>query len=149
MSIAVSTAVPQTSPSPIAACVSPTENSAPSTPTGRYSVQPGCRCLMSMLPPQRRGGTIEWLPGSAGASPIVPGNGANGSVMSSANRTRPADASTSEIRSHGAVNSSASRPKPGMIAVQPHAVGSQLEDLDREHVAGLRAAHEHRAGDAG
>ena len=66
MSIAVSTAVPQTSPSPIAACVSPTENSAPSTPTGRYSVHPGCRCLMSMLPPQRRGGTIEWLPGLGG-----------------------------------------------------------------------------------
>jgi hypothetical protein len=25
-------------------------------------------------------------------------------------------------------------------------VGPRLEDLDREHVAGLRAAHEHRAG---
>ena len=33
---------------------------------------------MSMLPPTRRGGTIECRPGSAGASPIVPQNGFNG-----------------------------------------------------------------------
>ena len=35
MSMAVSTAVPHTSASPIAEWVSPTLNSAPSTPTGR------------------------------------------------------------------------------------------------------------------
>jgi hypothetical protein len=34
-SIGLSIAVPQTSPSPCAAWVSPTENSAPSTSTGR------------------------------------------------------------------------------------------------------------------
>jgi hypothetical protein len=69
-------AVPHTSPSPIAAWVSPTENSAPSTPTGRNRVVPTCRCFVSMLPPQRVGGTIECSPGWAGATPIVPGNGA-------------------------------------------------------------------------
>jgi hypothetical protein len=74
-SIAVSMAVPQTSPSPCAEWVSPTENSAPSTPTGRYRVVPTRRCLVSILPPQREGGTIERGPGSTGATPIVPGNG--------------------------------------------------------------------------
>lgn len=59
-SIDVSIAVPQTSPSPWAAWVSPSENSAPSTPTGRYSVVPGPRYLTSMLPPQRDGGTTGW-----------------------------------------------------------------------------------------
>ena len=36
--IGLSIAVPQTSPSPWAAWVSPTENKAPATSTGRYSV---------------------------------------------------------------------------------------------------------------
>ena len=33
---------------------------------------------MSMLPPTRRGGTMLCSPGSAGARPIVPGNGFSG-----------------------------------------------------------------------
>ena len=45
------------------------------------------------------------------------GFGWDGSVIRSEKRT--VSAVTSEIRSHGSVNSSASRPKPGMIAVQP------------------------------
>jgi hypothetical protein len=99
---------------------------------------------MSMLPPQRRGGTIEWLPGSAGATPIVPGNGANASVMSSANRTRPlADLRDPQPRLAELVGKQAEagndrRPAPGMR--------TQLEDLDGEHVAWLRTAHEHRTG---
>ena len=75
MSMAVSTAVPQTSASPMAAWVSPTEKRAPSTPTGRYRVVPARRCLMSRFPPQSDGGTIECCPGSRGATPMVPGNG--------------------------------------------------------------------------
>ena len=74
---------------------------------------------MSMLPPHRVGGTTECRPGSAGATPMVPGKGANGSVTPSANRTEPRRASTCEIRSHGSGNASARRPNPGMIAVQP------------------------------
>ena len=75
MSIAVSTAVPQTSASPIAEWVSPTENSAPTTPIGSSRVVPARRCVMSMFPPHREGGTIECGPGSGGATPIVPGKG--------------------------------------------------------------------------
>ena len=78
---------------------------------------------MSMLPPHLDGGTTECCPGSAGASPIVPGKGWKGSVMSSANRTLALFASTVEILSQGSGNSSASSPKPGMIAVQPQALG--------------------------
>ncbi len=121
--MAASTAVPHTSPSPIAACVSPTEKSAPSTPTGRYRVVPARRCLMSRLPPQVDGGTIECSPGSGSATPIVPGNGSNGSVIPSAKRTRRVSASTCEMRSHGSGYSSARSPNPGMIAVQPQSPG--------------------------
>ena len=55
----------------------------------QYSVVPGLRCFVSRLPPQRDGGTIECAPGSGRATPSVPGNGRNGSVMRSAKRTRP------------------------------------------------------------
>ena len=40
---------------------------------------------MSMLPPTRRGGTTEWRPGSAGATPIVPANGFSGTRASGPN----------------------------------------------------------------
>ena len=76
--IALSIAVPQTSPSPCAAWVSPTENSPPATSTGSHSIDPFARSLMSRLPPTRRGGTTECSPGSARASPIVPVNGFSG-----------------------------------------------------------------------
>jgi hypothetical protein len=45
----------------------------------------------------------------------------NGSSTSSRKATRPF--AIVEIRSHGSGNSSASRPKPGMIAVQPQSRG--------------------------
>ena len=44
--------------------------------------------------------------------------------MPSAKATRPVSSSTWEIRSQGSGNSSASSPKPGMIAVQPQSRGS-------------------------
>ena len=74
----LSMAVPQTSPSPCAAWVSPIENSAPGTSTGRYSTVPADRARMSRWPPTRRGGTTEWWPGSAGATPTVPAKGFSG-----------------------------------------------------------------------
>ena len=78
-----------------------------------------------MFPPKRDGGTIECSPGSGIATPSVPGKGRCGSVTISPKRTFPAAASTSEIRSHGSGNSSARRPKPGMIAVQPQSLASK------------------------
>ena len=79
---------------------------------------------MSRLPPQSDGGTIECSPGSARATPIVPGNGSKGSVIPSPKRTRRRSPSTSEMRSQGSGNSSASRPKPGISAVQPQSRGA-------------------------
>ena len=76
--MALSIAVPQTSPSPCAAWVSPTENSPPATSTGSHSTVPAARSRTSRLPPTRRGGTTECSPGSAGASPIVPVKGFSG-----------------------------------------------------------------------
>ena len=76
--IGLSIAVPQTSPSPCAAWVSPTESSAPGTSTGSSRTLPAPRSRMSMLPPTRRGGTTLCVPGSAGATPIVPMKGRSG-----------------------------------------------------------------------
>ena len=84
---------------------------------------PARKCFVSRLPPQRDGGTIECSPGSAGATPMVPGNGRYGSVIESLQTTRNRCWSTFEIFSHGSVNSSASRPKPGISAVQPQSCG--------------------------
>src|ERR1700733_12089560 len=103
--IADSTAVPQTSASPIAAWVSPTLNRAPLAATGRYSVVPAGRCLMSMFPPHLVGGRTEWAPGSFGASPIVPGEGGKGGVIWSVKRTVFVAASTWLMFSHGSGNS--------------------------------------------
>ena len=60
--------MPQTSPSPCAACASPAEKSAPSTGIGRKSVVPATSSLQSMFPPQRRGGIVECTPAPAAAS---------------------------------------------------------------------------------
>ena len=106
-----------------------------------------CRCLMSMLPPHVRGGTIEWLAGLGRRDP----DGARERSerkrdVVARTRTRPLDASTSEIRSHGSVNSSASRPKPGMIAVQPQRAGRSSRISTASTSPGLSALHEHRTG---
>ena len=79
-----SIAVPETSPSPCAACPSPAEKSAPSTGIGRKSVVPATSSLQSMLPPQRRGGIVEWTPGSSGGIPSTPRNGASRTARSGA-----------------------------------------------------------------
>ncbi|CAB4759684.1 unannotated protein [freshwater metagenome] len=76
----LSIAVPHTSPSPCAACVSPSESSAPVTSTGNKSSVPSAISRISILPPTRRGGTTECRPASAGASPTVPTKGFRGTV---------------------------------------------------------------------
>jgi hypothetical protein len=76
-----SIAVPPTSPSPCAACPSPRYSSAPSTFTGRYSVEPATSSLQSIFPPaSARGGRVECSPGDAGATPVTPRNGARSRV---------------------------------------------------------------------
>ncbi len=77
---------------------------------------------MSRLPPHCVGGSTEYCPGCRGATPIVPGNGANGSVTLWLNLTFSLAPSTSLMFSQGSGNSSASSPKPGMIAVQPQSL---------------------------
>src|SRR3546814_732588 len=79
---------------------------------------------MSMLPPTRRGGTTECCPGSAGARPMVPQNGFRGTLPPAPYSAGANDCgSYFQIWSAGSLNWSASRPKPGMLAVQPQPEG--------------------------
>src|SRR5262245_19384019 len=81
---------------------------------------------MSMLPPIRRGGTAECCPGSARAGPMVPQKGLGGTLPPG-----PDIAGASVFGSYfqiwraGSGNWSASRPKPGMLAVQPQPDGAE------------------------
>ena len=87
MRIGASIAVPQTSPRPWAACVSPIEKSAPSTKTGKYTVVPATRWGSSMLPPLARGGMVESISSVGGATPMTPGKGRRGTRIRSLNAT--------------------------------------------------------------
>ncbi len=74
----VSIAAPSISPSPCAACPSPSMNSAPGSNTGKYMVTPSTTSLKSMFAPCGPGTSelMHSLP--AGAVPIVPKNGRSG-----------------------------------------------------------------------
>src|SRR5471032_1045437 len=79
---------------------------------------------MSILPPTLRGGTMLCSPASAGATPIVPAKGRRGTLppgpyIAGARVV----ASYFQIWSFGSLNWSASRPKPGILAVQPQPDG--------------------------
>jgi hypothetical protein len=93
-SIGHSIAVPLTSPSPWAACPSPTESNAPSTGIGSHSVLPATSSRQSRLPPCGRGGIVECRPGSAGGIPITPGNGRSATVCPCWLRPVPATGSS-------------------------------------------------------
>ncbi|SRR5258707_1094772 len=54
-SAAISTAVPDNSPSPCRACTSPIHNKPPVTDTGKYTRAPTAMTLWSRLPPHRAG----------------------------------------------------------------------------------------------
>ena len=71
----LSMAVPQTSPSPCAACVSPTEKSAPATSMGRNSSVPCAMSRTSMLPPDAARWNDAVLPGLGGRDPDRAGEG--------------------------------------------------------------------------
>src|SRR5579884_2768216 len=91
--------------------MSPTENKAPSFHTGRSSLAPSVRCLMSMFPPCFPGGMTWNWPFSLGATPITPQNGFRGTLM-------PFLESPSHIQRKGSLNSGKS-PSGGLIADQP------------------------------
>ena len=85
---------------------------------------PGAQVLDVHVPaPLRRGGTTGARRGSAGATPIVPGNGAKGRVTP--RRTRPAwpPRRCSRCSATARGTRRASSPKPGMIAVHPQSWG--------------------------
>src|SRR5688572_9783476 len=94
------------------------ENRAPLWKTGRYSVEPSTRWRVSMLPPCRSGGIVERGPIS-GATPSSPQNGATGMRIPGQNSTRSAPGPRPVILRWPSGKSSASRPKPGIEAVQP------------------------------
>src|SRR5262245_10720196 len=75
-----------------------------------------------MLPPNTSGGMVDSGP-PAGATPMTPQNGARGSLMPGMNSIGPLGPSFVTWYA-GFGNSSASSPKPGMIAVQPQLAGS-------------------------
>src|SRR5258708_37952249 len=54
-SAAISTAVPDNSPSPCRACTSPIHNKPPVTDTGKYTRAPTAMTLWARLPPHRAG----------------------------------------------------------------------------------------------
>ena len=141
-------AVPHTSPSPCAAWVSPTENSAPATSTGRNNSVPCARSRISILPPTRRGGTTLCNPGSAGATPMVPVKGFSGTLPH-----RPNNAGARVVASYchrcsaGSLKSSANSPKPGIFAVHPQPEGANDSKRHLQDVPGGGAFDEHRPRD--
>lgn len=83
---------------------------------------PSVRCFVSTLPPVVYGGMVGNGPFPAGATPISPANGRSGTRMPLilSNHANFAPSGRSQIFNDAVVNSSASRPKPGMMPVQPH-----------------------------
>ena len=77
--------MPHTSPSPWAAWVSPIDNNAPSTSTGRRKTVPADISLISKFPPTFLGGTTECNPFSASARPMVPTNGLRATLPPASN----------------------------------------------------------------
>src|ERR1700681_224095 len=85
---------------------------------------------MSIFPPALCGGIVLCDPGSAGATPIVPQNGLSGTRAPGPNTAGAAKLfSYDQIFSAGCVNSSASRPNPGTMAVHAEPDGSKLSSV--------------------
>ena len=135
----------QTSPSPCAAWASPAEKSAPGFSTGRYSVAPLQSSRTSMLPPKMPGGRVRNSPSSAGATPITPQKGRSGTMAGASERlTSRFKLPEEEIRLGEALLQKAesfdhARPAPAFVR--------DFENVDLQHVAGLGALNEDRAGE--
>src|ERR1700737_2371900 len=85
---------------------------------------------MSIFPPALCGGMVLCDPGSAGATPIVPQNGLSGTRAPGPYTAGAAKLfSYVQIFSAGCVNSSASSPNPGTMAVQAQPDGSKLRSV--------------------
>mmetsp|Transcript_26599 Transcript_26599/g.66635 ORF Transcript_26599/g.66635 Transcript_26599/m.66635 type:complete len:249 (-) Transcript_26599:142-888(-) len=137
--IEVSRAVTQNSPSPCTACPSPALNSAPSTFTGKYSVAPGPRRLLSRFPPCAPGRMEESTPREgAGATPICPKNGPVPVALRAISTPRlHGGVAVIRARSRGMMTVSAgtsansavlpSAPFPARIVFQPQSVQSSAE----------------------
>ena len=129
----VSIAAPSISPSPWAACPSPSMNSAPGSNTGNCIVTPATTSLKSMFAPCGPGSSELMHSFPAGAVPIVPKNGRSGTSTlpilllgrSSVPTLRFLSRCQTNSRSGaGGVTiavlySGASSPKPGIEAPQP------------------------------
>ena len=104
----------ETSPSPIAACKSPSPNSAPGTLTGSHRVLPAVIILQSILPPWLSGVPQE-MASPAGATPITPTIGLSGT------RTLPGSMAWSfsmgTIVTFGASSSSPITPSCGAVTI--------------------------------
>ncbi len=111
----VSTPVPETSPSPITACISPIPNSAPGWWMGRYTVVPVVTNAQSRFPPWDPGTTVEIAP-SRGATPMTPSIGLTGSLRDPQVATL-ASIRTSRVRDTR--TRSPRNPMPGVVTVRP------------------------------
>src|SRR4051794_499197 len=117
---AISTPVPQISPSPIAACMSPTANIPPGCRTGKKMRAPRpCRWL-SRLPPCRPAHPFVICSPSV-ATPTTPTIGRAWNEMRSFIRT--VSPSTSKTNVTGESTSAMSWPNSGMIVAKPRGPG--------------------------
>ena len=78
----------ETSPSPCAACPSPAERSAPLDGDRQVERRPGDELLAVDVPAARRGGAVEWMPGSSGGIPMTPRNGRERDLPCPSDRAR-------------------------------------------------------------
>src|SRR3954471_6696709 len=117
---AISTPVKQISPSPIAACMSPTANMPPGCRTGKKIRAPAPCQWSSRLPPWRPASPFESSSPPV-ATPTTPTIGSAGNETRSFIFTTPS--CTSNSRVSGDRTWSMSWPKPGIRVATPHSIG--------------------------
>ena len=117
---AISTPVKQISPSPIAACMSPTANIPPGWRTGKKMREPLPCQWSSRLPPCCPASPVASV-SPAVATPTTPTMGLAGNDTRSFILTIPSR--TSNRRVSGAWTRWSSCPKPGISVATPHSIG--------------------------
>ena len=117
-------AVKLISPFPWAAWESPDQNKPPLTHTGKYKVVPSVKSRISILPPNSPGKTLVYWPGSARATPIVPGNGLRGISMPGPNSATLRTVSRYKYFTWPSWKSFGNCPNmPGILKLVPYARG--------------------------
>ena len=142
---AISTPVKQISPSPIAACMSPTANIPPGCRTGKKMREPLPCQWSSRLPPCRPACPVASVSPSV-ATPTTPTIGFAGNEIRSFIFTIPSR--TWNIWVTGACDEPAQLPEAGNQRRDAPLDRPHVEDLRHERVARLGAAHGHRPGGA-